>query len=188
MLSCAWIQPATELIKEIAALELEVVYLEQYLLSLYRKAFDQQVISVSPIAKDEKLNSPLETPRGRLLKVPKPIGVTSTTRRLSQAVISGCQQPETPSIKPNIFSVDEHLLDSGVQRCHSSLSQFSAVAARVCPPDDSLDNAVRACQSQPSSLMEVHDLCFLSCILNWSLWQCYKATNMMVKGRIGMLV
>ncbi|KAK4773695.1 hypothetical protein SAY87_028714 [Trapa incisa] len=147
-------KPATELIKEIAALELEVVYLEQYLLSLYRKAFDQQVTSVSPIAKEDKLNAPLETPRGGFLKVPKPIDVTSSTKRPSQAVRSGCQQPETPSMKSNIFTVDENLLDSGVERCHSSLSQFSAVAARVCHPDDSLDKAVRACQSQPSSLME----------------------------------
>ena len=60
-------KPATELIKEIAVLELEVVYLEQYLLSLYRKAFDQQISSVSP-TKDERLKSPLATPRGRLLK------------------------------------------------------------------------------------------------------------------------
>ncbi|KAK4780598.1 hypothetical protein SAY87_016704 [Trapa incisa] len=145
---------ATELIKEIATLELEVVYMEQYLLSLYRKAFDQQVTSVPLIAKEDKLNTPLETPRGRLLKVPEPIDVTSSTKRSSQLVRSGCQQPETPSMKPNIFAVDEKLLDSGVERCHSTLSQFSAVAARVCHPDDSLDKAVRACQSQPSSLME----------------------------------
>ncbi|XP_031401548.1 uncharacterized protein LOC116211348 isoform X2 [Punica granatum] len=147
-------KPATELIKEIAALELEVVYLEQYLLSLYRKAFDQQVSSVSPTAKDDKLNSPLETPRGRLLRVPKPIDVMPTAKRKSPAVRSGCLQPETPSVKPNLFAEDEKLLDSGVQRCHSSLSQFSAIAARISPPDDNLDKAVRACQSQPVSLME----------------------------------
>lgn len=33
-------QPAAELIKEIALLEMEVVHLEQYLLSLYRAAFN----------------------------------------------------------------------------------------------------------------------------------------------------
>ncbi|KAK9287563.1 hypothetical protein L1049_015984 [Liquidambar formosana] len=35
------LKPAQNLIKEIAVLELQVVYLEQYLLSLYRKTFDQ---------------------------------------------------------------------------------------------------------------------------------------------------
>ncbi|XP_057951913.1 uncharacterized protein LOC131146341 isoform X5 [Malania oleifera] len=48
-------KPASELIKEIAVLELEVVHLEQHLLSLYRKAFDQQLSSLSPPpAKDER--------------------------------------------------------------------------------------------------------------------------------------
>lgn len=36
-----WIQPTSELVKEIATLELEVINLERYLLSLYRTAFDQ---------------------------------------------------------------------------------------------------------------------------------------------------
>ena len=51
-------QPATELIKEISVLELEVGHLEQYLLSLYRQAFDQQVTSTSPSMKDGGPKSP----------------------------------------------------------------------------------------------------------------------------------
>ncbi|ERN11427.1 hypothetical protein AMTR_s00022p00048210 [Amborella trichopoda] len=39
-------KPIAELIKEIAVLELEVVHLEQYLLSLYRKVFDHHVASL----------------------------------------------------------------------------------------------------------------------------------------------
>ncbi|KAJ6799954.1 uncharacterized protein M6B38_204400 [Iris pallida] len=38
-------KPATELIKEIATLELEVAHMERYLLSLYRTAFDQYLTS-----------------------------------------------------------------------------------------------------------------------------------------------
>lgn len=36
------LKPATQLIREAAALELEMKHLEQYLLTLYRKAFEQQ--------------------------------------------------------------------------------------------------------------------------------------------------
>lgn len=64
-------KPATELIKEISVLELEVGHLEQYLLSLYRKAFDQQVSSLSPLKKDEGFKSPLTTPRRKRLDFSK---------------------------------------------------------------------------------------------------------------------
>ncbi|KAJ6692625.1 TERNARY COMPLEX FACTOR MIP1 LEUCINE-ZIPPER PROTEIN [Salix purpurea] len=40
-------KPAKDLMKEIAVLELEVVYMERYLLSLYRKTLDHQVSSLS---------------------------------------------------------------------------------------------------------------------------------------------
>lgn len=55
-------QPATELIKETAILELEVSNLEQYLLSLYRKAFDEQAsVYVSPLSKKQSIFSPKAT-------------------------------------------------------------------------------------------------------------------------------
>ncbi|RRT81216.1 hypothetical protein B296_00021839 [Ensete ventricosum] len=44
-------KPTKDLIREIAVLELEVMHLEQYLLSLYRKAFDQQTSTLYPPAK-----------------------------------------------------------------------------------------------------------------------------------------
>ncbi|EPS72452.1 hypothetical protein M569_02303, partial [Genlisea aurea] len=56
-------KPAVELIKEIAVLELQVGYLEQHLLSLYRKAFDQQISSTK---RDGALKSPPPPPRRRL--------------------------------------------------------------------------------------------------------------------------
>lgn len=59
------VQQATDLIKEIALLEMEVVHLEHYLLSLYRKAFDQQI---TPNSESKKPKSPsvLTTPTRRL--------------------------------------------------------------------------------------------------------------------------
>ncbi|CAN8284038.1 unnamed protein product [Cochlearia groenlandica] len=55
----------TELIKEIAVLESEVSHLEQYLLSLYRKAFDQQ--TASPASEQRRLGSPKSTLKGKRL-------------------------------------------------------------------------------------------------------------------------
>ncbi|URD75231.1 Ternary complex factor MIP1 [Musa troglodytarum] len=46
-------KPTKELIREIAMLELEVVHLEQYLLSLYRRAFEQRISNVSPTAVED---------------------------------------------------------------------------------------------------------------------------------------
>ncbi|KAL2328923.1 hypothetical protein Fmac_022350 [Flemingia macrophylla] len=53
---------AMELIKEIGILELEVVYLEQYVLSLYRKIFDQQISSLS--TKERRLELASDTNQG----------------------------------------------------------------------------------------------------------------------------
>ncbi|XP_062156770.1 uncharacterized protein LOC133864448 isoform X2 [Alnus glutinosa] len=144
-------KPATELIKEVAVLELEVAYLEQYLLSLYRTAFDQQISSVSPSAKDERSKSPINTPKGRILQASRP---NFTSMRESSAVQSGCEALDNPCKEPNTIDGEEKLLDSAVHRCHSSLSQRSAFFTRIPPPADSLDKALRACHSQPLSMME----------------------------------
>lgn len=144
-------KPATELIKEIAVLEVEVMHLEQYLLSLYRKAFDGPVSSVSPPTKDESINSPLTTPRARLLDASK---AGLTLKRESSAVQSGCQSLENPWKESNGIGGEEKLLDSSVHRCHSSLSQRSAFSTRASPPGDSSAKAVRYCHSQPLSMME----------------------------------
>lgn len=137
------------------------MHLEQYLLSLYRKAFDGQLSSVSPSSKDERLNlpkkderlkSPLTTPRRRLLEISKP---QMTSKGESSAVQSGCHFHENPLEESNRIGTDEKLLDSSVHRCHSSLSQRSAFATRATPQDESLAKALRACHSQPLTMMEV---------------------------------
>ncbi|XP_023872638.2 uncharacterized protein LOC111985223 isoform X1 [Quercus suber] len=144
-------KPATELIKEIAVLELEVVYLEQYLLSLYRKAFDQQITSVSPSSKDERLKSPINTPRARIHKASRP---DITSKRESSVAQTVCDLLDNPWKESNGIGGEEKLLDSGVHRCHSSLSQRSVYSTRTSPPADSLSKALRACHSQPLSMME----------------------------------
>ncbi|KAJ6419990.1 hypothetical protein OIU84_030002 [Salix udensis] len=140
-------KPATELIKEIAVLELEVVHLEQYLLSLYRQAFDQQTCLVSPSNQDRSLKTPVTTPRRRLFDVSRP----ETSKRETSATQTACQSHANTWKETNGIGGEEKLLDSGVHRCHSSLSQRSALTS---PPADSLGRAVRACHSQPLSMME----------------------------------
>ncbi|KAK8263945.1 hypothetical protein V6Z12_D12G075300 [Gossypium hirsutum] len=140
-------KPPTELIKEIAVLELEVVYLEQYLLSLYRKAFDQQVSSISPSKRDERLKTPIHTPSVRDERLDD-----DASKVDNSAVRSGYNEN---SWKEPIDIVGEKLLDSGVNRCYSTLSQRSKFPSWTSPLDETLaDKAVRACHSQPLSMME----------------------------------
>ncbi|KAK6922777.1 protein of unknown function DUF547 [Dillenia turbinata] len=144
-------KPATELIKEIAVLELEVVYLEQYLLSLYRKAFGQQISTFSPSLNDVKFKSLVATPKKLLEEVPSP---DIPSNRESKAVQSSCPSVTNTWKESNGVGREEKQLDSGVHRCHSSLSQRSTFSKKSSPPVDSLSKAVRACHSQPLSIME----------------------------------
>lgn len=134
-------------------LELEVVYLEQYLLSLYRKAFDQQISSVSP-TKDERLKSPVATARRRLFEVSES---DISTKEANPDIVSGHQLANKPwKESTGIGGGEDQLLDSAVHRCHSTLSQRSAFPTRTSAPEESLGRAVRSCHSQPLSMMEVN--------------------------------
>ncbi|KAG6511013.1 uncharacterized protein LOC121975494 [Zingiber officinale] len=52
-------KPTKELIMDIAMLELEVVHLERYLLSLYRRAFEEQAPNVPILAVEDEIGQPL---------------------------------------------------------------------------------------------------------------------------------
>ncbi|KAK7359932.1 hypothetical protein VNO77_01900 [Canavalia gladiata] len=158
-------KPTTELIKEIAVLELEVVYLEQHLLSLYRKAFDQQLPSVALASstKEERLKSPPTTPTARLVEVSKPEVLTERGCSAVQSIDheldtlqkeNNGYEPETLGKEYNVHQPEGKHLDSGVYRSHSSLSQCSAFTTRVSPPAEGLTESLRACHSQPLSMME----------------------------------
>ncbi|KMT08532.1 hypothetical protein BVRB_6g138140 isoform A [Beta vulgaris subsp. vulgaris] len=162
-------KPATDLIKEIAVLELEVGYLEQYLLSLYRKAFDQSASTVSPNTKDyqasltsptiknqkisstslyvtdQRLKPPLVIPRR--LFVDEDAAETATKAEFS-AVQSVPKTLSNTLKEPS----ESKALDSNVHRCHSSLSHRTALPSRPSP--DSVAKALRACHSQPLSMSE----------------------------------
>ncbi|KAL5855755.1 hypothetical protein ACOSQ4_005557 [Xanthoceras sorbifolium] len=145
---------AKELIKEIAVLELEVVYLEQYLLSLYRKTFDQRVSSLSNM--DGRLKSATKTHEGMYPEVShgdiiseKENSVIQTSNPTSCGNSSGNASKECNGIWES-----EKFLDSGIHRSHSSLSQRSACSIRTSPPLKSLAKAVNSYHSLPLSMLE----------------------------------
>lgn len=126
-------KPATELIKDIAVLEYEVSHLEQYLLSLYRKAFDQQI----SCPYDDSSKSPLITPRGKYVETCR----NDISLKLQESNNNGGLKEEEEE--------EDIVLDSGVHRCHSSLSHHS-----IENPVNTLGKELRACHSQPLSMME----------------------------------
>uniref|UniRef100_A0A6N2NEF8 DUF547 domain-containing protein n=2 Tax=Salix viminalis TaxID=40686 RepID=A0A6N2NEF8_SALVM len=143
-------KPATEMIKEIAILEVEVVYLEQYLLSLYRKAFDQQASSVSPSNQNQSLKTPVTTPRRRLFDVSRP----DISKKETSATETACQSLDNTWKETNSIGGEEKLINSGVHRCQSLLSEHTTFSNRASPPSESSGTAMHACHSQPLSMME----------------------------------
>ncbi|XP_030529477.1 uncharacterized protein LOC115740177 isoform X2 [Rhodamnia argentea] len=136
-------KPVAELIKEIAILEYEVMYLEQYLLSLYRKAFNQQIPPLPPSNKEKRIESPLETPRGSVLELPRHNSVALQGK--NAVVQSGRESLTRPS-----KDYEEKPFDS-MHRCRSSLLER---LVRTSPQAESAAKALRPCQSQPVSMME----------------------------------
>ncbi|KZV53180.1 hypothetical protein F511_29910 [Dorcoceras hygrometricum] len=143
-------KPATELIRDIAILELEVGHLEQYLLSLYRKAFDPKISSFSPSKEHEELKPPLSPPRrGRL---------DFSRSDITSARVKFLPQTEIPTLsnsrKEINGSTEEKFNDLSVLRSHSSVYQYSSLENQNSPPAETLGKALRACHSQPSSMTE----------------------------------
>lgn len=134
-------QPTKELIREIAILELEVMHLEQYLLSLYRKAFDQQASALSPTG-------------GEISRKP----MNSRSAQLEEASKSEiCSKIENSAVQSSHRQkhFSERVLGPGVHRSHSSLSQRMVFSARISPSEDSLARALHSFHSQPLSFLEV---------------------------------
>ncbi|WCJ33840.1 hypothetical protein M5689_015176 [Euphorbia peplus] len=131
---------AKELIKDIAVLELEVVCLERYLLSLYRKTFDQQVSSQPSIDKRLQRNS---TTQKRQLPV---VNSQDSMTHEGNKVIQSSQ----PKQSDETCGREEDLLDSSIHRCYSSLSHRSPATSSL----KSIVNAVDSYHSLPLSMLE----------------------------------
>ncbi|KAJ1293432.1 hypothetical protein BS78_01G067800 [Paspalum vaginatum] len=148
---------ANELIREIATLELEVKNMEQYLLTLYRKAFEQQATAFSPPDRREALKPSVSSRSGQLKETH--IAMKSCKSRGDVALRSS--YPPThkkwndPLTDCCTSARADRAIDSDVLRCQSALSYRGACSSRILPSeDDSLARALRSCHSQPFSFLE----------------------------------
>ncbi|KAK9165629.1 hypothetical protein Scep_000820 [Stephania cephalantha] len=146
---------AKELIKEIAVLEYEVVHLEQYLLSLYRKAFDQQTSTVSPTNVDARPKSPLADQR-QVLSEGSQLDSQARQKNSANQSFSLCLPQDsfrTPEKARNVFLAKEKKFESA-HLSHSALSQQSLSSTMISPSVEGLSKAVRLCHSEPLSYVE----------------------------------
>ncbi|KAK3023002.1 hypothetical protein RJ639_044996 [Escallonia herrerae] len=138
-------KPAKDLIKEISILEMEVIYLEKYLLSLYRKTFDKRVSSMPTMGEISKPDS--ATQEGTLLEVPG----------YENLVTRSCTLPRDSKANPSKECSGslggQELVDSSIHRSLSSLSHCSAYSFRT-PPLGALAEAVHSHHSLPLSMLE----------------------------------
>lgn len=141
--------------------------MEQHLLSLYRKAFEQQLSPMTPSTIKGRVKSPPTTPRARLTEFSTPEVLTKrgcSTVQYTHQELDTLQKEcngyelETPEKEYSVHQPDEKHSDSSVHRCRSSVSQCSAFTTRGTPTSESLTDSLRACHSQPLSMMEVNHI------------------------------
>ncbi|CAI9769911.1 unnamed protein product [Fraxinus pennsylvanica] len=142
-------QTAGDLIQEIAVLEMEVAYLEKYLLSLYRRAFSKRFSTLPTM--DEQENSNLVTLKWMLPEFSKP-GLTSV-KESSVPFVPPQDSSNNLHMKCNDILGAETLVDTGLGRSQSSLSQRSTCAYRTSP-SQTISEAVDLYHSLPLSMLE----------------------------------
>ncbi|XP_061358775.1 uncharacterized protein LOC133302936 [Gastrolobium bilobum] len=143
---------AKELIKEIGILELEVMYLEQYLLSLYRRRFDQQISSLSTKERRLELASDTNTRTSAVS------GNGAISDKEISALHSGHLIPPSNSAGFQLKECNNQLgpetvLESSIHRCYSALSQRTACSIEASPVDIKT-KAVDSYHSLPLSMLE----------------------------------
>uniref|UniRef100_A0A0A9CMJ7 DUF547 domain-containing protein n=1 Tax=Arundo donax TaxID=35708 RepID=A0A0A9CMJ7_ARUDO len=155
------LKPAAQLIREVATLELEIKHLEQYLLTLYRKAFEQQQQQASTLpssdAHREAAKLSVSSRSAQLDETPK---VKAPLRRGGDPMLHySCP----PLSKGRHGTVDDcspstcprRTMDSDIGiRSQSALSFRGVCSSRISPTEDSLARALRSCHSQPFSFLE----------------------------------
>ncbi|MQL99595.1 hypothetical protein Taro_032323 [Colocasia esculenta] len=146
-------KPTKELIREIAVLEVEVRYLEQYLLSLYRRAFDQQVPTFSP----PTVGKICEPPCSSQSLLHQGVSRTEIPPRRGNAsdMMNHASLPrKNPANEMCFAGCSRRLAGPGVHRSHSALSQRSICSGRMSPQAENLARALRECHSQPLAFLE----------------------------------
>uniref|UniRef100_A0ACD5XCJ0 Uncharacterized protein n=1 Tax=Avena sativa TaxID=4498 RepID=A0ACD5XCJ0_AVESA len=152
---------ANELIREIATLELEVKNMEQYLLTLYRQAFEQQAPALSPPDRREAPKPSVSSWSGQLRETPS---AKASSKSRGDAVLRSSYPPPPSRKKWNdpltdcsVAACSGRLNDADVLRCQSALSCRGICSSRISPSEESLARALRSCHSQPFSFLEEGD-------------------------------
>ncbi|WMV13016.1 hypothetical protein MTR67_006401, partial [Solanum verrucosum] len=131
-----------DLVREIALLELDIVCLEKYLLSMYRKTFAKRLESLSMKDDRTKTNStPNEKKFAQVKETPRTNIITSPILPTLSNAIKECDDDK------------QKLVDSTILRCHSSLSH-AACSFRASPSVAALADAVDSYHSMPLSMLE----------------------------------
>lgn len=146
---------AEQLIVETAVLELEVAYLEKYLLTLYRNKFNEHP---SHLPTENELKS---TPIAHGKVSPPNHGHNSTLERehffsdLSRRTLSLPRQSiRSPLKEEEDIWAPKNLSGVGIHRSQSSLSQRSSHPNRASHLENSLARAVDSYHSLPLSMLE----------------------------------
>ncbi|KAG5625035.1 hypothetical protein H5410_010253 [Solanum commersonii] len=131
------------LVREIALLELDIMCLEKYLLSMYRKTFAKQLESLSMKDDRTKTNStPNEKKFAQVKETPRTNIITSPILPTLSNAIKECDDDKQKLV-----------VDSTILRCHSSLSH-AACSFRASPSVAVLADAVDSYHSMPLSMLE----------------------------------
>ncbi|XP_044969940.1 uncharacterized protein LOC123430094 isoform X1 [Hordeum vulgare subsp. vulgare] len=151
------LQPTNQLIREVATLELEIKHLEQYLLTLYRKAFDQAPSLVVRPEEPAPAKPSMSSRSALMEETPK---AKATVGRGGDAMLhyscpplskrrNGTMEDCSPSTCPTKAMDSDHGL-----RSQSALSFRGVCSSRISPSEESLARALRSCHSQPFSFLE----------------------------------
>ncbi|CAN6202918.1 unnamed protein product [Urochloa humidicola] len=158
------LKPATQLIREVATLELEIKHLEQYLLTLYRKAFEQQQQQQGATFQSSDVHVHREAPKlsvsSRSMQLDETPKAKAAIRRGGDPMLhyscpplskerNGAVDDSSPSTCPRRTTDFDHGL-----RSQSALSFRGVCSSRISPTEDSLARALRSCHSQPFSFLE----------------------------------
>ncbi|KAF8673819.1 hypothetical protein HU200_048577 [Digitaria exilis] len=147
-------QPTEELIKEIAVLELEVICLEQHLLTLYRKAFEQQIFPANS-CEMESDKQPARSFSGILSETSELDFSTPRKNQLLQSSRMVLARKSTPTTSTSETSHEK----TNIGRSHSSLLHRSV---RVSPSANNLARALKPCHTSPLSFVENSNMIILN--------------------------
>ncbi|KAM3229986.1 hypothetical protein ACQJBY_060662 [Aegilops geniculata] len=153
---CYLPKPTEKLIKEIAVLELEVICLEQHLLTLYRQAFDQQLCSTVSACDMERRNrqstrsfsGTLSETSAHDFSTPKKHQLVQSSRMVQARRWTTAALNSEPGISQHNDS------KTAIGRSHSSLLPRSICSARVSPSANNLARALKPCHTSPLTFVE----------------------------------